>query len=65
VTAKPVFQYGEPPVLFKRSPNASVHASTPDLNLFLVGMLIAASEVCAGTFHGDAEPAGCLEEVNA
>jgi hypothetical protein len=42
VTANPVFQHGEPPVLFKPTPNASVHASTPDLNLFLVGMLIAA-----------------------
>jgi hypothetical protein len=43
VTANPVFQHGEPPVLFKRTPNASVHASTPDLNLFPVVILIAAS----------------------
>jgi hypothetical protein len=44
VTANPVFQAGEPKVLFKRPPNARVLDFAPDLNVSLVAMPVAASE---------------------
>jgi Tol biopolymer transport system component len=43
VTANPVFQAGEPTVLFKRPANALVMDSAPDLNTFLVAMPVAAA----------------------
>jgi hypothetical protein len=44
VIANPVFQAGEPQVLFKRLPSAVFLASAPDRNLFLMSVPIGAAQ---------------------
>jgi WD40 repeat protein len=50
VTASPVFQHGEPTVLFKQPPGASYLASMPDRSLFVAVVPVAAAGSAAEPF---------------